>query len=789
MEANWNVLIDRYLNNELSEEGKTAFEQELSSNTKLQVEFENTKTLREAILRKAQRKALVQLQKSVLYKKVLKVSAIVVISLSIIAATTYYFLRKEKANDNIEAVSTALIQQYESNLKFENIVPEYFEFTGAPSLFISKSGVILSIAANSFLLNGKEFKGETLIQWQEARTNADIMMAGLSTMSGNNLLETQGMFSLKAFTKEGKELKINDQVGVYVQVPIDELKSGMKLYQGVTKSDGGIDWQEPKEMEKLPILADMKELDFYPPGYEDKLNELNWNSQKVSRESLYLSFEENVKNAWIGQEIEPSFYENDTMIVGMDKFEIRYKSVGGRELFNRLCNTCHNIDRDGTGPKLAGVRERWKRDGIGESLLIEFVRNWSIAASKSDYAANISAQKAVAMSFFPELMNDEIDEIFDYIDSQSSHIPPSKVLTMWKPKFNNTNLSTRDFERRMKAVHKTCSKDVFDVYMNGINQSLWKSDEKIAKMGYSNFQRFADERVGKIDISNQHLKNLQQFYKNAVQSLANEAQKNSKKYRDDERNFQQKLVAKRSENTERNYRRFSQNLMEETSFNLKQVDYGVRKFVLQQVVSSVGFTITNSTAVCNIDRLVANNTASRKTGSVYNPETRKTYEIKYNKFKFKVKDANKFNKVFAYVLPDKLATFQRLELKNGSLDYSLNNFMNYKCYVIAQTESEFFFYEKMRIKGGDLGIITLNKSKKEFISARLSSIDANRSAKREFQEELDWLELEQTNQKRQTKRKAIQQLRETLYPIVYPCGMSELRFEETKIENQIDIGL
>ena len=57
----------------------------------------------------------------------------------------------------------------------------------------------------------------------------EIVKAGLNTMSGDDLLETQGMFSIHAYTPEGKKLEINPKVGVYVQVPVDEHKEGMQF--------------------------------------------------------------------------------------------------------------------------------------------------------------------------------------------------------------------------------------------------------------------------------------------------------------------------------------------------------------------------------------------------------------------------------------------------------------------------------------------------------------------------------------------------------------------------------
>lgn len=60
METNWNQLIERYLQNELSEEGKTAFEQELQVNPELREELELHQLIRSAAKRASQRTMIQQ---------------------------------------------------------------------------------------------------------------------------------------------------------------------------------------------------------------------------------------------------------------------------------------------------------------------------------------------------------------------------------------------------------------------------------------------------------------------------------------------------------------------------------------------------------------------------------------------------------------------------------------------------------------------------------------------------------------------------------------------------------
>lgn len=89
----------------------------------------------------------------------------------------------------------------------------------------------------------------------------------------------------------------------------------------------------------------------------------------------------------------------------------------GASLFKK-CATCHQPHKDGTGPKLFGVRAKWEEGGAQEGSMYQWVKNWEIAAANDPYAKGVSAIKPTAMDKFPDLSNEDIDAIFDYVDAQ-----------------------------------------------------------------------------------------------------------------------------------------------------------------------------------------------------------------------------------------------------------------------------------------------------------------------------------------------------------------------------------
>jgi len=93
-------------------------------------------------------------------------------------------------------------------------------------------------------------------------------------------------------------------------------------------------------------------------------------------------------------------------------------SQDGEALFKSQCATCHQPHKDGTGPKLFEVRKKWEDGGAKEGSIYTWVRNWQKAAAEDPYANEVKDWSPTAMSLFPDLSNEQIDAVFDYVDAQ-----------------------------------------------------------------------------------------------------------------------------------------------------------------------------------------------------------------------------------------------------------------------------------------------------------------------------------------------------------------------------------
>ena len=747
-------IIDQYLQGELSETDKIAFEKKYNENEILRAEVEFQKQIYDAAKRGAIKNEVKQISKKYHFVRKLAFSSVIIAVVSALALSIWYFNEKQNSDEKVKQQFEKLESRLSEKSPIENLNSEFFNWKGNNLTILSKNGVLLSITEDAFLIDGKKYKGDAIIQWQEALDAATIVKSGLSTVSGDKLLETQGMFSIQAFTPEGKKLEINPKTGIYVQIPVDEYKKDMKLFEGQKNADGIIDWQNPKPLLKIPVSVDMEKLDFYPEGYEKKLDQLKLRKDKKYRDSLYLSLEE---AGFSGIAYE---YED----INADTIERRDNYSSASELFYTKCSTCHQPHKDGTGPKLFEVRKKWAEGGAKEGSIIKWVQNWENTARIDPYASELTRVRQTAMRKFPELSEGQIIRIFDFIDGQtlSQGIPPSKVLGFWNPTFNNTNLATREFEKRMQAIHQTCNEKILDLYVQNLSKPISEIDQQILKMGYPEFETFAAEQLGAVNPNNPHLKNLQKFYGKAISEMRTELQNNRKILAQKQQKWDDEIFAERIKASTREFKRSSESLNEEYNYNLKNV--------YRQLGKTIGVQVYGTSNIYNIDKYVMDATVSRKTTTFVDPITKKTAIITYNNFSLEVENLEKYKQLYVYAFPHNFNSYQRLTGKNGKFEYPLNDDLRYDIAVVGISDEGFSYFQFKNINEGNKGKIKLKEISETKLNASIEQLNQSRSWKpMDIKDELDWLILENKNYKEQKLRQQQAKFRQDMKAIIFPC--------------------
>jgi cytochrome c2 len=95
-------------------------------------------------------------------------------------------------------------------------------------------------------------------------------------------------------------------------------------------------------------------------------------------------------------------------------FHVSVNAQNGEQLFKQNCASCHAIDKDVTGPALSGVLNRgpWAED---KKNLYSWVHDPAGFMAKDPYTKGLKAKFGAMMTGFPQLKNEEIDAIINYV--------------------------------------------------------------------------------------------------------------------------------------------------------------------------------------------------------------------------------------------------------------------------------------------------------------------------------------------------------------------------------------
>ncbi len=262
--------IDRYLQNEMSAEEKSNFENQLSGDKELKEELIVQQQIMQAVndagIKIEFAKAI---QKRIITKRL--VQAGIIIAITAIISTLILF-----------AIKNHHPYQGEENASINPPFSERFDINNNTDTIIeTKDGVVFAIPAGAFNSNNKSIQ----LEIKTALTALDVIQNGLSTMSNDSLLQTAGMFSINGYDN-GKLLSMSKNIEV--SIPAKELDPAMQLFDGVADSSGIINWVNPKPIGKNLRNYDISQLDFYPPNYIPVLKSLgkDWANKKYTDSSV-----------------------------------------------------------------------------------------------------------------------------------------------------------------------------------------------------------------------------------------------------------------------------------------------------------------------------------------------------------------------------------------------------------------------------------------------------------------------------------------------------------------------
>ncbi len=737
--------IERYLLGLMNTDESNVFEYTMNNNEDFKNEVELQAQLVQGLERISLQQTIQNAQKTYTFWKLIKLIGMILIPL-LLVLLSWYFLNtsaettheaetiptkveqlKIQENSKIETkdvkektVSTldtipkrktqAVLIAENNNVKsYESIPSEIFTIqTEKDTILETQNGIVFLIPNDAFVDSNQQIiNGSIQLEIKEALDPMTIMTSGLTTLHNGKLLETGGMFFVEA-TKDSQQLEIHPEKEIIADIPTFDYKNDMQLFDGKVLENGTINWVNPKPLEKTLIPHDIQSLNFYPPNYLETLSKKGYDiTDKKFTDSLYYSFR------------------------FLEKSETVNKEIG------------RFIDK------------KSKRSAIS-----------------SDTVMIISKNSRKAGNELPGL-------------------DPLKVKTIWNERYQHTFIATKAFEERLKMIHTNC-KDanyMLDVYLKNLDRDLHVSDSIIA---YSTYYGEA-MNMPFLEFSRQRLTNIANVSSD-VSSLNNYYVKQQKVYRLALEKTQQKMDSLLNIDTK--YQTFSKNQLQNYYLNelavttqkvAKDIDVklpqvfnepingptretSIARIIKKEQRKRTYRASVRSTGWKNIDQIingkVITSVQNRTTTTIQNKN--KEVTITYSSYSVSIENKENFDNLFVYVVPNEFTSFIRLEAKNNSFNYKLNDLLKYRVYCIAYLD-EIPFYFSQPIKSNS-EIIKLTEITKENLAIQLSRLKNQNST---LETEISYQVFKRNNSAKLKRYREIVKLKRALESIVFPCAKTE----------------
>jgi len=326
-------LIEKYLSNEMSAQEKTNFENSLQNNSELQQQLQIQKDILQTIERMAIKKEIRKIAqqsggnswgKWALGGAIIAIITIIALTFSkgeeainTNAPTNESIPKEVKGDPTPKAEITPAPKSFtpaycksegpifiDSKSNEKKAVDSLYSFNGLKTwmepevqkfeintqkgaTIEGKEGTLIIVPKNAFVdANNNVVNSVVTLEVVEALTLEDMVLYNLTTTSNGKALESGGMLYIKAVGQNG-DVKINPARPLYIEVPTNNKKEDMALFEGKVQNDGKLNWENPKALKKFLVNIPFKDLDFLPQGFADKVAQYHPKAKKEFVDSLY----------------------------------------------------------------------------------------------------------------------------------------------------------------------------------------------------------------------------------------------------------------------------------------------------------------------------------------------------------------------------------------------------------------------------------------------------------------------------------------------------------------------
>lgn len=106
-------------------------------------------------------------------------------------------------------------------------------------------------------------------------------------------------------------------------------------------------------------------------------------------------------------------------------------------------------------------------------------------------------------------------------------IDPAIIKVIKSDKFQNTLISTREFETRLQTIFKACRNDIIEIYIKNLDKNLWELDSMAASIlgehtQYGDFYDFYKQGLTNVKNADKYSELLQGYYEKQLTELKSE---------------------------------------------------------------------------------------------------------------------------------------------------------------------------------------------------------------------------------------------------------------------------
>jgi hypothetical protein len=264
---------------------------------------------------------------------------------------------------------------------------------------------------------------------------------------------------------------------------------------------------------------------------------------------------------------------------------------------------------------------------------------------------------------------------------------------------------------------------------------------------------------------------LSAYYRQKTTDYSEAILKADEEYEARQARLEDSMIARMVRHQGDSRHRNQQNYIEESETNLKDAcrQLGITETINPNSPAPAYYTASvTSTGWYNIDRAVALSTQIRTTLDYTDSSTGKKAIIRYAPASFQIAGWSNYDRLYVYLLPDQLSSFLLVAGSNGVYTENLNELMKYDLVCIAYKGDQAFYFHQSGIQARAYTNIQLSALSDTELTKQLNQTGSMTQAA-DLQKENSFLQLDIKDEKRRKKEVEIEELKEKVISMIFPC--------------------